>query len=257
MSVFPSSKRRPLVAVALYVCAWCAHATSQKEVCGPGPHVLNQTDLDVYLLPNSYVTLQPSNNQLGDTNSDIIWSREERNRDGKAGKKVKLGHRSHLEIGPMDKTLNLMALKYAYYRKSELNASFADHSRTAVLHLTIPSREVRSDRGFRLGQTVQVFAMSAQRISCFRIIPYNPVNVLLWKRDRRGILQLVSRNRYYWRGSCLWMNSLQRKDSGSYSLDIRSCFSQDTTHNINFRLFVIHRISKCMKVCINCPSVYL
>ena len=108
----------------------------------------------------------------------------------------------------------------------------------------IAGREVQSDQGFAVGQTVQVFTKSLQRVYCFKTIPYNPVTVSLWKRDAQGALKIVSSNRYYNRDSCLWMNSLQQIDSGSYSLDIESCFSKGTVHRIDFSLSVTYKTGK-------------
>ena len=80
------------------------------NVCaGDGTYLINQTYIDVYLLPNTYVTLQPFLRPL--RNSDINWFAADNKTDLLMSNSMQLGE--NLTIGPMTIKLHHMRVMYA------------------------------------------------------------------------------------------------------------------------------------------------
>ena len=99
---------------------------------GSGPHTLSQTALDVYLLPNSYVTLHSVPLQQGDIVTVIRWFAVQKTRARLLSQKLKQ-NKNNFVIGPMDQNLTLLGVKYAYYKQKQIQVLAT--SNTAVLHL--------------------------------------------------------------------------------------------------------------------------
>ncbi len=96
---------------------------------GEGPHVLGSTALDIYLLPNTYVTLQSV--PWKGRNVVIEWLTRRRSKLHLLGKNVK---GKEITIGPMNEQLNHFVVDYIY--KSSEHSKYAIHrSRAAILHL--------------------------------------------------------------------------------------------------------------------------
>ena len=96
---------------------------------GKGPHVLRSTALDVYLLPNTYVTLQSV--PWKRSNFVIEWLTEPRSKQHLLDKN---GKEKDITIGSMNEQLNHLVVYYNY--KYNEDSKFAFHrSSTATLHL--------------------------------------------------------------------------------------------------------------------------
>ena len=96
---------------------------------GKGPHVLGSTAVDIYLLPNTYVTLQ----SVPWKGSSIVIERKTRprNKQHLLGKNVK---EKEITIGPMNEQLNHLVVDYIY--KHSEDSKHAIHiSSASILHL--------------------------------------------------------------------------------------------------------------------------
>jgi hypothetical protein len=214
--------------VALYASA------QAKEVCGPGPHTLDQVALDIYLLPGSTVILQAvPYKQQTDVERVLRWYTTSKSGSDLPSEKLNQSG-NNFEIGPMDQNLSQLVVNYSYVPTNTTQPLAT--SNIAVLHLATwtDQGEVKPDSGYKSGRVVQVLQNSPQRIYCFKIIPYVPATVVRLFKD--GSV-LVPENRYYVKDNCLWMNSPQQTDSASYRLDIEHCFSS-ITFRLDFSLSV-------------------
>jgi hypothetical protein len=221
----------------LYLVALYASAQA-KEVCGPGPHTLDQVALDIYLLPGSTVILQAvPYKQQTDVERVLRWYTTSKSGSDLPSEKLNQSG-NNFEIGPMDQNLSQLVVNYSYVPTNTTQPLAT--SNIAVLHLATwtDQGEVKPDSGYKSGRVVQVLQNSSQRIYCFKVIPYVPARVVyLFKDGSDGQSVLVPENRYYVKDNCLWMNSPQQTDSASYRLDIEHCFSS-ITFRLDFSLSV-------------------
>ncbi len=95
---------------------------------GKGPHVLGSTALDIYLLPNTYVTLQSV--PLKGRNVVIEWLTIPRSKQHLLGQNVK---GKDITIGAMNEQLNHLVVYYIY--KPEYSIRTFYRSFAATLHL--------------------------------------------------------------------------------------------------------------------------
>ena len=102
------------------------------NVCaGAGTYVINRTHIDVYLLSNAYVTLQPFLRPLA--NSNINWLAADNKTDLLMGNSKQLGE--NLKIGPMTMKLHHMRVMYVVHYKQQ-GKSIKYVSKSATLRLS-------------------------------------------------------------------------------------------------------------------------
>ena len=101
------------------------------NVCaGQGTYLINQTHIDVYLLPNTYFTLRPFLRPL--VNSTITWFAAKNKTDLLMSNSKQLGE--NLDIGPMTMKLHHMRVMYVVHYKQQ-GKSIKFVSKSATLRL--------------------------------------------------------------------------------------------------------------------------
>ena len=125
-----------------------------SRLLGSGPHSFDETGLDVYVLPHSNVTLQATPYQRA--TRVIDWSSTLK----KSWITNKIAQRgTKLIVGPMDKALNLLSLRY-YIQRGGSNSESIElfSSNTVTLYLagkkSIVTRRRASQRISSLQQQI-------------------------------------------------------------------------------------------------------
>ena len=101
------------------------------NVCaGAATYPINQTHIDVYLLPNTYITLRPFLRPLA--NSNITWFAADNKTDLLTSSSRQLGE--NLTIGPMTMKLHHMRLMYVvHYEQQRKSMKYVSKSATLRL----------------------------------------------------------------------------------------------------------------------------
>lgn len=102
------------------------------------------------------------------------------------------------------------------------------------------------DKGLETGQTISMtVGSSAQLVYCFKLVAnaeqrghIPPTTVVLKRQHFSMEFTEFPSNRYHIGDGCLWIRSLQKENSGKYSLELKTCFSFRSDLKLNFSVTV-------------------
>jgi hypothetical protein len=210
----------------------------RRSVCGSGPYSFEEPGLDIYVLIGKKVTLLTRPHQ---TDIRIIsWSPnvETARVDSRI---VHFG--KEWIIGPMDNDFNLLRLGYSSQRDSTATTF---RNNTVTVYLAATHLDMIPDKGLETGQIISMtVGSSAQLVYCFKLVAnaeqrgHIPPTTVVLKRQHFSMESTeFPSNRYHIGDGCLWIRTLQKENSGKYSLELKTCFSFRSDLKLNFSVTV-------------------